>query len=213
MTRLHFMATSWSSVPARRSPPWVNWICTLATSLIFCACKVGPDYHRPAPLGTNTVPATYSEAAQTNVGDWKAARPGASLPRGSWWRVFDDSELDQLELQAAANNQQLAGALARFDQARAQIGISRAQLFPQVETDPSYNRQRTSVNEPQNGRRAGLEHTYSTFTLPLQAGWEIDLWGRVRRQVDAARAGAYAGADDLESTKLAIPAELAADYF
>lgn len=210
MTRLHLMATSRPSAPARRS---LGWICTLATSLIFCACKLGPNYHRPAPLGTNTVPATYSQTAQTNIGDWKAASPGASLPRGAWWRIFDDSELDRLELLATANNQQLAGALARFDQAREQIGISRAQLFPQVETDPSYNRQRTSVNEPQNGRRAGLEHTYSTFTLPLQAGWEIDLWGRVRRQVEAARAGANAGADDLESTKLAIQAELATDYF
>lgn len=205
-----------SSNPGWHSPcpkPVNALVCFILSALLLGACKVGPNYHRPSALGTNAVPTLYSETAGTNTNEWKVATPAAQIPRGTWWRLFSDADLDRLELLASANSPQLAGALARFDQARAQITISRAQLFPQIETDPSYNRQRTSVNEPQNGRPAGIEHTYSTFTLPLQAGWELDLWGRVRRQVEAARAGAQASADDLESTKLTLQAELATDYF
>jgi multidrug efflux system outer membrane protein len=185
----------------------------LGAALFIAGCKVGPEYHRPAPVGTNSMPTTYAGVADTNNVDWKPASPGAHLPHGTWWKVFGDADLDRLESEASANSPQIAGALARFDQARAQINVSRAQLFPQVEIDALYNRQRTSANEPQNGVSAGVAHTYNTFTLPLQAGWELDLWGRVRRQVESARAQATASADDLESTKLALQAELATDYF
>lgn len=190
-----------------------TWACSWSVALFLTGCKVGPDYHRPAPLGTNSVPASYSEATQTNASEWKPASPAAHLPRGTWWQVFGDGELDRLETLALANSPELAGALARFDEARAQVAVSRAQLFPQIETDPSYNRQRTSFNQPVNGRPADFTHTYNTFTLPLQAGWEWDLWGRVRRQVEAARSAATASADDLEATRLSLQAELATAYF
>lgn len=190
-----------------------NWICFLLGASLWGGCKVGPDYHRPPAAGTNAIPSGFSGAADTNGGQWKIAAPAAHLPRGSWWQVFGDPELSRLEVMAWANNPELAGALARFEQARAAIRVSRSQLFPQVEADPNYNRQRTSFNEPVDGRAAGIARTYSTFTFPLQAGWELDLWGRVRRQVDAAQARATASADDLEATKLALQAELATDYF
>lgn len=185
----------------------------LLSALLWTGCKVGPDYHRPAAAGTNAIPAAFSGTVETNAGQWKAAAPAANLPRGAWWQVFGDAELSRLELQATANNPELAGALARFDQAQALIRVSRSQLFPQVEVDPNYNRQRTSFNEPVDGASAGIARTYSTFTFPLQAGWELDLWGRVRRQVEAAQTRATASADDLEATKLALQAELATDYF
>jgi multidrug efflux system outer membrane protein len=121
--------------------------------------------------------------------------------------------LDRLEVMASANNNELAGALARYQQARALIQVARAQLFPQIDMVPSFNRQRTSQNEPESGHAAGAAQTFNTYTLALEAGWELDLWGRVRRQVEAAHARTVASADDLEGTKLALQAELASDYF
>lgn len=196
-----------------RSAKLTRWTCVLLAALLWSGCKVGPDYHRPAPLGTNAFPNSYSGSSGTNFGDWHVGLPAAHLPHGAWWQMFGDPELDRLEDLAVANSPELSAGLARFDQARALVTVARAQLFPQIETDPTYTRQRTSVNQVENGRPAGLAHTYNTFTLPLQAGWELDFWGRVRRQVEAARSGATASAADLEAIKLALQAELATDYF
>jgi multidrug efflux system outer membrane protein len=158
------------------------------------------------------MPEHFSTPA-TNAADWKPAAPAAALPRGSWWRLFEAPELDHLELLATANNQTLAGALARFGEAQASVRIARAGLFPKVELDPSYVRQRTSFNEPSSGQAAGIAPTFNTFNLQLTAGWELDLWGRVRREVESARASLAANAADLENVKLALQAELATDYF
>jgi multidrug efflux system outer membrane protein len=161
------------------------------------------------------VPAKFSEIP-TNVSttaEWKTAEPGAHLPRGSWWQVFREKELDQLELLASAHNQELAGAVARFTEAQASFRVSSADLWPQVSLDPSYIRQRTSFNQPSDGHAIGISPTYNTFTMPLQARWEVDLWGKVRRQVESAKAQLIASSDDLEGVKLAIQAEVATDYF
>lgn len=180
--------------------------------LLLAGCNVGPDYHRPAPLGTNALPSSFSGPA-TNAGEWKAASPAAAIPRGAWWELFGDAELNRLEIAATANNQELAGALARYDEASAAVRIARSAAWPQIELDPAYTRQRTSFNQPQNGHGAGASPTYNTFSLQMAAGWELDLWGRVRRQVQSARGRLAASADDLEAAKLAIQAELATDYF
>ena len=179
------------------------------TLLAFAGgCMVGPDYHRPAPLGTNAMPPAFSSNAA-----WKTAAPAAHLPRGQWWQVFADPDLNRLEELADANNQDLAAAIARFDEARASVNITRAELFPQVQFDTSYLRQRTSFNQPSDGKPNGISPTYNTFLAQLQAGWEVDLWGRVRREVQAARAQLQASADDVEGVKLALEADLAVDYF
>ncbi len=185
----------------------------LLALLFLGGCTVGPDYQRPAPLGTNALPPAFSGAAGTNTTQWKPAEPSAHLPRGSWWQLFAQRELDRLEAIAGANNQELAAAFARFEEARASVNVARADFFPQAAFDTSYTRQRTSFNEPQNGHAANASPTFNTFILQLQAGWEPDLWGRVRRQVEAARAQLVASADDLQAVKLAIQAEVAADYF
>ena len=176
-------------------------------------CKVGPDYHRPAPLGTNALPNSFSVQASTNETAWKTAEPSAHLPKGLWWKLFEDAELDKLETLASNGNQQLAAALARFEEARASFNIARADLFPQVALTPSYSRQRTSANEPSNGHALGISPTYNTFIMQLQAGWEVDLWGRIRRQVENSKARLAASEADLETVRLALEAELATDYF
>jgi len=169
---------------------------------------VGPDYKRPE---ATTIPAAY--AGSTN--GWKVAEPQAQLSKGDWWELFADPELNALEIQATAANQELKAAVQRFAEARATMDVTRSGLFPQLSLSGSYTRQRNSPNEPSvtAGRALGSSSTYNDFTVPLDLSYEVDLWGRVRRSVESARAQAQASADDLEGIKLAIQAEPAVNYF
>jgi outer membrane protein, multidrug efflux system len=183
-----------------------------ALALTFLVgCKVGPDYQQPAPLGTNAIAGSFA-GVSTNGTVWKAAKPSAHLPRHAWWKMYRDEDLNRLEEFVELDNQQLALALARFDQARASTSIAKADLLPQVSTSPTYIRQRTSFNEPEKGVPAGTAPTFNTFLVPAEARWEIDLWGRVRRQVESARAEMAASATDIETLKLSFQAEIAGDY-
>jgi multidrug efflux system outer membrane protein len=190
-------------------------ILPILTVLLLAGCAVGPNYKRPEAFGTNAMPASFAGAAATNAGAWKQAQPSAHLPRGSWWELFGDPELNRLETLATTNNQQLAVAFANFQQARALVGVARADFFPQISADPSFTRQRTSANQSRNSGSGsgGGSSTFNTWSVPLDASWELDLWGRVRRQVEGARARLTASADDLESTRLTLQAEVAVDYF
>ena len=182
-----------------------NAVCVV---LLSFGCTVGPDYQRPAALGKNPLPSVFAEAKSGNPGKWKQAAPSAHLQRGAWWKVFGEAELNRIETQASADNQTLAGFLARFDQARALVNVSRADWFPQVSTTPDINRQRTSAN-----LLAGKSITNNTYNVPLNASWELDLWGRVRREVEGARALSSATGDDFEAARLTVQAEVAIDYF
>ncbi|HEU5070901.1 MAG TPA: efflux transporter outer membrane subunit [Verrucomicrobiae bacterium] len=177
--------------------------------VLLAGCAAGPDYQRPAALPAQSLPAAFG--AGTN--EWKVAEPAAHLPRGTWWSLFDDAELSRLETLATSENQTLVGAVARFDQARAEFDLAHADLFPNLAATGSATRQRTSVNAPQSGKAAGVAHTYNTFATALELGWEVDLWGRARRESESARAAFYAVADDLAAVKLALQTEVAADYF
>jgi multidrug efflux system outer membrane protein len=157
------------------------------------------------------VPTVYAGATD----GWKIAQPQGQLSRGSWWEIFGEPELTALESQASAANQQLNAAALRFTEARASMDITRAGLFPNLSLSASSTRQRTSANAPSaaTGLPFGQSSTYNTFTVPLDLGYEFDLWGRVHRSVESARAEMQASADDLEAVRLAIQAEVAADYF
>jgi outer membrane protein, multidrug efflux system len=177
---------------------------------IIAGCSVGPDYRRPAALKTEPVPEAFTVPTGTNnFGEWKTAEPSANLPRGAWWEIFGDTELSRLETLAASGNQSLAAAAARLEQSRADLGIAKSDFYPQFSAEPEVIPQRLSPNAPlQKGT-----HTYNNFVAPLNMNWELDLWGRVRRQVETARASFVASADDLESARLALQAEVALDYF
>ncbi len=190
-----------------------GFLLSIALGAALSGCAVGPDYQRPSALASRPLPAAFAGTATTNTGDWKPAEPAAHLPRGVWWELFDDSELNRLENLATAENQGLAAAIARFNQARALVNVARSDFFPHLIAEGSATRQRTSRNAPLEGRPAGQSHTFDTFTVPLDMGWELDLWGRIRRQTEAARARLDAGADDVHAVKLAFQAEVAADYF
>jgi len=176
--------------------------------LLTAGCAVGPNYQRPMVLGTNAMPAAFAGSTATNLGEWKSAEPSAHRPRGAWWERFGEAELNRLETLATGGNQDLAAAFAHFEQARALVNVVRADLFPQVSTTPVVTRQRTSGN-----MSSGNSSTFNSFIVPLEASWELDFWGRVRRGVEGARDRLTASADDLESAKLDIQAEVAIDYF
>ena len=182
-------------------------------ALLLAGCAVGPHYQRPAALGTNAMPASFAGATSTNAGVWQPAQPSAHLSRGAWWEMFGDAQLNRLEAVATTNNQQLAAAFANIQQARALVSVARADFFPQISADPSATRQRVSGNQSQGVASSSRGSTFDIFSVPLDASWELDLWGRVRREVEGARARLTASADDLESSKLAIQAEVASDYF
>jgi multidrug efflux system outer membrane protein len=181
---------------------------SLAAWTLMAGCAVGPDYHRPE---ATTIPPAYANA--TN--GWKVAQPQGQLSKGNWWEVFGDPELSVLEAQASTANQQLKAAVARFAEARATMDVTRAGFFPNVGTGFSATRQRVSPNAPvtATGQEIGQPATYNDFTVPLDVSYEADLWGRVRRSVESARAQTRATADDLEAIKLSIQAEVALDYF
>jgi multidrug efflux system outer membrane protein len=195
--------------PAPASNETWKWLgFPFAALTVFAGCAVGPDYHRPE---ATTIPAAYANA--TN--GWKVAQPQGELPKANWWLVFGDPELSALEVQAAEANQQLKVAVAQFAEARATMDVTRSGLFPNVGAGFAATRQRVSPNAPltTTGQAIGQPSTYNDFTVPLDLTYEVDLWGRVRRSVESARAQAHASADDLETIKLSIQAEVAVDYF
>jgi len=197
---------------ATRTGPWSvagRVAAAVAAALVTVACMVGPDYHRPEAVAS--MPEAYAGAVQ----EWKTAMPRADLPKGPWWEVFGDPELNRLETEAASANQDIRAAAARFAQARASADVARSGLFPRIGAAFLGLRQHDSENRPLNstGEAAGQGFTYDNFVLPFDASYEVDLWGRVRRQLESARASEQAGADDLEGVKLSVAAEVAGDYF
>jgi len=163
---------------------------------------VGPDYKRP----TNDVPTVYKAA---ELGVWKEGRPLDNVPKGNWWEIFGDADLDQLESQAVKSNQQLKAAVARVDQARAVARVARSELLPALNANPTWTRQRFSPNqEPSFGPL-----TANTFSAPLDLSYEIDLWGRVRRSFQSARAEAQASFAAFYNVLLTLQADVAQNYF
>jgi multidrug efflux system outer membrane protein len=175
---------------------------------LLAGCAVGPDYKRPE---ATTLPAAYAGA--TN--GWKIAEPQAHLSKGHWWEIFGDAELNRLETNAVAANQELKAAVASFDQARAVTDVTKSGLFPHIGLSPTVTAQRNSFNQPVLARPAGRSNTfaYADLLVPLDLNYEVDLWGRVRRRVESAQSLQQADADDLEAARLSIEAEVATDYF
>jgi NodT family efflux transporter outer membrane factor (OMF) lipoprotein len=191
---------------------------TAVVLLLSAGCMVGPDYSTPS------VPMT---AAYKEDQGWKLARPLDQIPRGKWWEIFGDPQLNVLEEQVSEANQNVKVAEARFRQARALIGFFRAGLFPTVTAGASALSVRRSTLSPFSssgastgtssggGSSGGSSSGASTgeFLLTGDVSYEIDLWGRIRRSVTSARDEAQATAADLETARLSLQAELAFDYF
>ncbi len=199
--------------PEGRSAPLALLIlaCTLS------ACTVGPNYHRP---DATTAPPAYKEAGAPNAivpppnpagGSWQPASPSDGMLRGKWWEIYQDPQLNALEDQLAPENQTLHAALENYFAARQQVAIARADFYPTLSVGANISREKVSANRPL--AVAGTSTNSADFLLAGQANWEPDLWGRIRRSVEAAGANAQAGAADLASLDLSLHAELAQDYF
>jgi NodT family efflux transporter outer membrane factor (OMF) lipoprotein len=178
----------------------------LLAAASLTACDLAPDFMRP---DTPTPPA-YKEIPAAAVQDgWRAAEPNDAKPRGPWWQVFEDAQLDALEAQVTSANQDLKAAFARLGQARAQSRVARADFFPTVTGNASYTRAQTSSTV---ANVLGNKQ-YNDFLLDADISYEVDVWGRVRNSFVAATAQAQASAGDLAALDLSTHADLAADYF
>jgi len=182
-----------------------SWLRTISLSLALAAvaCSFAPTYRIPT-----SAPPT---SEYTEQGDWLRAQPLDNQSRGRWWIVFGDAELDVLELKVETSNQDLQAAFARWQEARATTRVARSGLFPTLNVGASAARVRVSQNAA--GYAPGAEPTFNDFDVQADLSYEIDLWGRVRNSVTAAKANQQASAADLASVELAVRAELAADYF
>ncbi len=169
--------------------------------ILFTGCTVGPNYVRPPA----EAPPDYKE-----VEGWKAAQSRDHVIRGAWWETFNDPGLNALQAQVSISNQNVAAAEAQFRQARALVQVARAGYFPTVTAGASVTRSRSSSTL---SSRFASGTTINDYQLPIDVSWSLDLWGRVRRLVEAGEASAQASAADLETIRLLAQAELAQDYF
>jgi NodT family efflux transporter outer membrane factor (OMF) lipoprotein len=171
--------------------------------LFLASCTVGPNYVKP----TVEVPGAYKE----NIG-WQVAQPQDATLRGNWWEKFNDPQLNAFEEQVDISNQNVALAEAQYRQARALVQQARAAYFPTVTIGASLNNSSQPPSSRNNNGSSGRTAP-TLFTMAVDASWEIDVWGRIRRLVESSEASAQASAADLENARLSARTELAQDYF
>ena len=194
-------------------------LCAAALLLVLAGCVVGPKYHPPSPQPPAAVYKESPTQFQETEG-WKVAQPADAKLRGKWWEIFNDPELNALEEQLDINNQNIKQYFENFMEARAVVREARSQYFPTLSAAPSVTHSRASANVgTTTSNSAGTGATSSPqlqstlYSLPLEASWEPDLWGKVRNTVRQAQYAAQVSAADLESERLTEQASLAEYFF
>ncbi|MEO7275367.1 MAG: efflux transporter outer membrane subunit [Vicinamibacterales bacterium] len=178
-------------------------MCGLVLLCLATACgSRRPPY--VVPPQAEAPPPSFKEHA-----DWKPARPSEVDIRGKWWEVYADPQLNALQERIEVSSETLKRARAQFLQARAAVGIDRANLYPQVGVNPSIG----STNPSNTRAQSSYGSHVGDFLLPVDVSYEADVWGRVRDTVASSRAAAQASAADLETVRLSLHAELATNYF
>jgi NodT family efflux transporter outer membrane factor (OMF) lipoprotein len=165
------------------------------------ACTVGPNYVKPKV----ETPPSFKE-----VEGWKKAEPQDNIPRGCWWTIYDDQQLNGLVEQVNVSNQNLAAAEAQYREALALVQVARAAYFPTVTAGSAASRQRTSANATM---AQGVAQITDDYQMSGQVTWQPDIWGKVRRQVESSKASAQASDALLEGVRLSMQGQLAQDYF
>jgi NodT family efflux transporter outer membrane factor (OMF) lipoprotein len=188
-------------------------LCFLLTALclLLSSCRVGPEYSRPpAPA-----PQAYKEmppAGSPQAAEWAPAQPSDAIARGKWWEVYNDPELNALEEQVSVSNQNLLAAEAQFREAKFAVKIARANLYPTVSVSPSIVNSRASITGT-GGNQSFTPTIRTTYDLPFSVSYEPDVWGNIRRSVQASAEAAQVSDAQLENARLLYQAELAEDYF
>jgi NodT family efflux transporter outer membrane factor (OMF) lipoprotein len=184
-------------------------IVSLACVVLFAGCSFAPKYSEPSVQ----TPAAFKEmtpAQSSETDGWKTAQPDDDKLRGQWWKMFNEPELNAFESQVNVSNQTVAVALDNFLAARAVVKQARSQYFPTVTASPSVTESRQQINSSSSSPTSS---TFTEYSLPFDASWEPDLWGRIRNTVKANSLEAQATLADLENVRLTIQAEVAVDYF
>ena len=174
----------------------------LLAGAALAGCAVGPNYVRPS----TPISPTFKEAA-----GWTSAAPADALERGDWWTLFGDPVLSGLEERVQVSNQNIIAAEAAYRQARALVAEQRSALFPTVDLTGSGTRSGGGSNGGTTGATAPTSH--QSYRVGIGASWEPDVWGRIRRTVEEAKANAKASEADLAAARLSAQGELASDYF
>ncbi len=186
----------------------------IALLLLLCALSFAKDPKSKDPKSKYEKPKVETPQSWQTPSPWREALPLDSLPKGAWWEVFGDAELNQYEQRAIANNQSIQASIARLAEARASARVTAAGLYPELDAGVRATRERLSGNRPTNGAAvARVPVTQNEFTIPFTLNYEVDLFGRVRHSVEAANASLQASVADTENVRLLITSELAADYF
>src|SRR5215469_11821323 len=191
---------------ARLIPSVLSWV-----TILLAGCMVGPNYVKPTTPMAPTFKEEAPDLSQAKDG-WKLAQPGDQTPRGNWWEIYGDPQLNALEAQIGPANQTLKIAEANYREALAAIRFNRSGEAPNIGTAPSISTVRDSANQPYFPSSQANNGT-GDFTLPVDLSWEIDLWGRIRRSVTAAKEQTQASAADMAAVQLSLQADLAFDYF
>ncbi len=176
---------------------------SIMTIACLTGCAVGPKYHRPA---------VQAPTAYKTEGPWRVAAPKDSAPKGEWWEVYADAELNDYEQQLLKANQSLEAARTQVNRARALARVASAGYFPTGSVDPSAYRTRYAANRPELITPTGAI-TQSNYQIPFLLNYEPDLFGKVRHNLEASNATLQSTAADLYNARLVLSAELAADYF
>ena len=182
-------------------------VVALGCLVLFAGCSFAPKYAKPSVQ----TPVAFKELTPEQFKEtdgWKTAEPKDDMIRGQWWEMFHEPELNAFEGQVVVSNQTVAAALANFLAARAVVKQARSQYFPTVSANPSVTRSRqSSLSSPPTSS------TFTEYSLPFDASWELDFWGRIRNTVKANSLEAQATLADLENVRLTVQAEVAVDYF
>jgi outer membrane protein, multidrug efflux system len=182
---------------------WPALAVAFAAAVFLAGCAVGPKYQRPP---VQSPPAWKTETP------WREAAPKDSIPKGSWWEIFRNDELNGYEKQLLAANPSLTAARDRLAEARSLARVASAGLFPVGTVDPGGSRNRYSGNRPESSTPE-TPLTQSVYQIPFALNYEVDLFGRARKTLQAANASLQGTAADLQNVQLVLTAELAADYF